>query len=141
MTGEEIVKLVEALSWPLVVLIIFFSSRTLLFNFLSQYGHVELAASAITVTLKRLEVEYNVPKTQIKKLRGLTGHDFWALDAFIKQPDESYKHVNRFSATRKAMAFSFVEMGLLEVVGQGSDRYVRSTQLASDVIEAANKLM
>ncbi len=141
MTGEEIIKLVEALSWPLVVLIIFFFSRTLLISFLSQFSHVEFAASAIKLTLKRLEVEYNVPKTQIKKLQGLTGHDLWALDAFLKQPDDSYKYVSRFSATRKAMVFSFIEMGLLEVVGQGSDRYVRSTQLASDVIEAANKLM
>lgn len=86
-------------------------------------------------------MEYNVPKTQIKKLQGLTGHDLWALDAFVKQPDDSYKYVRNFTATRKAMVFSFVEMGLLEIVGQGADRYVRSTQLASDVIEAANKLM
>ena len=141
MTGEEIVKLVEVLSWPLVVLIIFFFSRTSLISLLSQFGHVEFAASAIKLTLKRLEVEYNVPKTQIKKLQGLTGHDLWALDAFVKQPDDSYKYVSRFTATRKAMVFSFVEMGLLEVVGQDSDRYVRPTQLASDVIEAANKLM
>jgi hypothetical protein len=77
MTGEEFVKLVGVLSWPLVVLIIFFSSRASLISFLSQYGHVEFAASAIKLTLKRLEVEYNVPKTQIKKLQGLTGHDLW----------------------------------------------------------------
>ena len=141
MTGDEVIKLVGVLSWPLVVLIVFFSSRTSLINFLSQYGHVEFAASAIKLTLKRLEVEYNIPKTQIKKLQGLTGHDLWALDAFLKQPDDSFKYVSRFNPTRKAMVFSFVEMGLLEVVGQGSDRYVRSTQLASDVIEAANKLM
>ena len=141
MTGEEIVKLVGVLSWPLVVLIIFFLSRTSLISFLSQYGHVEFAASAIKLTLKRLEVEYNVPKTQIKKLQGLTGHDLWALDAFVKQPDDSFKYVSRFSATRKAMVFSFVEMGLLEVVGKGSERYVRPTQLSADVIEAANKLM
>ncbi|MDP1613334.1 MAG: hypothetical protein Q8M11_19930 [Sulfuritalea sp.] len=141
MTGEEIVKLVGVLSWPCVVLIIFFTSRTSLISFLSQYGHVEFAASAIKLTLKRLEVEYNVPKTQIKKLQGLTGHDLWALDAFVKRPDDSFKYVSRFTPTRKAMVFSFIEMGLLEVVGQGSDRYVQPTQLASDVIEAANKLM
>lgn len=141
MTGEDIVGLVDAVSWPLVVLIVFFTSRKALAGVLSKFGHIEFAASAIKLTLKRLEDEYNVPATQIKKLQGLTGHDLWALDAFLKQPDDSYKYVSRFSPTRKAMAYSLVEMGLLELVGRGSDRHVKPTPLASDVIDAANKLL
>lgn len=141
MTPDEIIRLVDILIWPLVVLIVYFFSRDSIFNLLSKFGHIEVRSSAIKLILKRLEREYSVSSTQIKKLHGLTGHDFWALDAFIKQKDDSYKFINQFSATRKAMVFSFVEMGLLEVLGEGDQKYVKPTQLASDVIDAANKLM
>ena len=141
MTVDEFIRLVEILRWPLVILVVYFCSRESIFKLIEKYGHVEVGSSAVKIILKRLETEYNVSSTQIKKLHGLTGHDFWALDAFIKQPEDSYKYINKFTATRKAMAFSFVEMGLLEIAGEGNQKYVQSTQLAADVIEAANKLM
>ena len=71
MTSEEIIKLAEAISWPLVVIIIFFASRKTFLDSLSQYAHVEFAASAIKVTLKRLEDEYNVPKLKLKSCKVL----------------------------------------------------------------------
>ena len=95
MTVEEFIRLVEVLIWPGVILVLYFCSRESIFNLISKYEHVEIGSSAVKLILKRLETEYNVSSTQIKKLHGLTGHDFWALDAFIKQPDDSYKYINQ----------------------------------------------
>ena len=141
MTTEEIIKLVELLRWPAVILILFFWSRKSIFNFISQYGHVEIESSVAKVILKKLEVDSNISSTQVKKLQGLTGHDLWALDAFIKQQNDSFKYIDKFSATRKAMVYSFVEMGLLEIVGEGKERYVQPTKLAADIVEVANGLL
>ena len=141
MTFEEFIKLVDLLKWPLVFLIVCFWSRKSIFNFISQYEHVEFESNVARVILKKLKTDNNVSNTQVKRLRGLTGHDLWALDAFIKQPNETYKQIDQFSATRKAMVFSFVEMGLLEIAVDEVGRYVKPTQLTEDVIEAANNLL
>ncbi|GBE08071.1 hypothetical protein BMS3Abin11_01188 [bacterium BMS3Abin11] len=138
---EEIIKLIDVLKWPIVVLILFFFSRKSILKFISQYGHVEINSNVANVLLKKLEVENNISSTQIKKLRGLTGHDLWALDAFIKQKNDSFKYIENFSATRKAMVYSFIEMGLLEVVGKGKGRYVEPTELSADIVKAANDLL
>ena len=137
----EFIKLIEILRWPLVILVVYFYSRESIFNFISRFGHVEINSSVAKIILKKLEVEQNLSSTQIKKLRGLTGHDLWALNAFINPQDDSYKYVNRFNPTRKAIVFSFLEMGLLEISGEKEDRIVRPTKLASEVIDAANKLL
>ena len=141
MSVDEFTKLVEILRWPIVILAIFFSSRELIFGFISRFGHVEMSSSFAKIVLKNLEAGNKVSSTQVKKLRGLTGHDLWALDAFIKQTDDNYKYVTKFSPTRKAMVFSFVEMGLLEISGRGENRIVKPTNLASEVIEIANGLL
>ena len=142
MSAEQWLHLADIFAWPIVVLVCFLLSRKALIDFLSKFGHVEISSSAIKVTLKTLEQEYNVPKTQIRKLEGLTGHDLWALDSFIKSAqDDSFTLVDRLSPTRKAMAYSFIEMGLLEIVGTGPDRRLQPTKLAADVREAAGKLL
>ena len=54
---------------------------------------------------------------------------------------DDYKYVRLLSPARKAMVFSFIEMGLLEAVGEGQNRHIIPTKLAFDVFEAADKLM
>ena len=127
--------------WPLVVLIFLLASGNRIWDFISKYGHVELTAKPMKLILNRLEKEYDVSNTQIKKLQGLTGHDLWVLAAFIKQPDDSFKYIKKFNPQRKAIIYSFNEMGLVEILGEGDNRYVKPTKLASEVIEAANKLL
>lgn len=141
MTIAEILKLVELLRWPTVILVIFFFAKESIFNLISKYRHVEVGSSTVKLILKNLEKDSTISSTQIKKLKGLTGHDFWALDAFMKQTDDKFKYVSQFNPTKKAMVHSFVEMGLLEFVGEGDQKQVKPTQLASDIILAANKLM
>lgn len=135
-----VAHLVEA-RWAIIALVFLLVTRNRLWDFLANYSHVELTSKPIKLTLKRLEQEYNVPKTQIRKLNGLTGHDLWALEAFVSQPSNSFRFVNQFNPQRKAIVFAFVEMGLLEIFGEGDERYVEPTKLASDVIDAASKLL
>ncbi|MCH8622751.1 hypothetical protein [Undibacterium sp. TS12] len=138
---NDIIKLIEILRWPVVLLIIYFCSKESIFSFISKYRHVEINSSVAKIILKRLEVEQGISSTQIKKLRGLTGHDLWALNSFIMAQDPSYKYVHKFNPARKAMVFSFVEMGLLEISGEGENRRVKETSLATEVLNAANNLM
>ena len=137
----SLAELIVELAWPLVVLILLLVFGGRILKLIADFSHVEVVSEPIKITLRRLEQEYDVPKTQIRKLYGLTGHDLWALEAFLMQPDETYKYVKHFNAQRKAMVHSFLEMGLLEMVGEGGARYVRPTKLAQDVVEAANKLL
>lgn len=139
--GVSILEVVKVLAWPSVALVLLLVFGGRLIKLITEFSHVEVKSKAIRITLKRLEREYSVPKIQIKKLHGLSGHDLWALEAFLKQPDDSYKYIKRFNAQRRAIVHSFIEMGLLEVVGEGEARYVQPTKLAHDVIDAANKLL
>lgn len=140
-TEEFVLKLVSLLVWPSVVLILLLVFGARLIQLIKDFSHFELKSKAIRITLKRLEREYGVPKTQIAKLRGLSGHDLWALEAFVKAPNETYKYLKHFNAQRRAIVHSFLEMGLLKVVGKGDDRKVEPTKLADQVIEAANRLL
>ncbi|MBM9605937.1 hypothetical protein [Desulfopila inferna] len=141
MSAAELVKLVEVLIWPLVILVLFFSARKQLFEFIFQCSEVEVNSNFAKVIIKNLKEEHKVSSTQIKNLRGLTGHDLWALQAFMEQSNDQYKYVKQFNPQKKAMVFSFVEMGLLEIVGTGENRSVQPTELASEVIEAASDLL
>jgi len=58
--------------WPLVALIFLLASGNRIWDLIAKYGHVELTTDPMKLTLKRLESEYEVPKTQIKKLRGFS---------------------------------------------------------------------
>ena len=140
-TDISVSELIKVLAWPSVVLITLLVFGGRLIKLITNFSHVEVKSKAIRITLKRLEREYSVPKIQIRKLHGLSGHDLWALEAFLKQPNDSYKYVKYFNAQRRAIVHSFLEMGLLEIVGEGEARYVRPTKLAHDVIDAANKLL
>ena len=134
-------EFIVEIRWPLVILIFLLVSGNRIWDFIAKYSHVEISSKAITIILKKLESEYDVPKTQIKKLKGLTGHDLWALEAFILQPDDSFKYIKNFSPQRKAIIYSFNEMGLVEILGEGNNRYVKPTNLASEVMAAANTLL
>jgi len=133
-------ELIVELRWPLVILIFLLVSKNKIWELIPKYGHVELATDPIKLTLKRLEMEYDVSKIQIKKLHGLSGHDLWALESFIQQPDDTYKYIEHFSPQRKAIVFSFNEMGLVKILEDNGRKYVQPTTLASDVIDAAGKL-
>lgn len=142
MTTEiSIPELVNLLAWPSVVLITLLVFGGRLIKLVTSFSHVEVTSKAINVTLKRLEREYSVPKIQIEKLNGLSGHDLWALEAFVKPPNDTFRYVKHFNAQRRAIVHSFLEMGLLEIVGEREARYVRPTKLANDLIDAANKLL
>jgi len=140
-TEKFILDLATVLAWPSVVLITVLVFGGRLIKLITDFSHVEVKSKAIQITLKRLAQEYNVPKTQIQKLSGLSGHDLWALEAFVKPPNDTYKYVKYFNAQRRAIVHSFLEMGLLEMVGEGDTKYVQPTKLAHDVIDAANRLL
>ena len=141
MIEKFILDLVSVLVWPSVVLILLLVFGGRLIQLINDFSHFEVKSKAIRITLKRLEREYGVPKTQIAKLRGLSGHDLWALEAFMKPPSDSFKYLKHFNAQRSAIVHSFLEMGLLKIVGKGDARYVQPTKLADQVIEVANQLL
>ena len=137
----DILTFITEIKWALVVLIILLVSGNKILDLIASYANVEFTAKPIKLTLKRLEEDYGVSKVQVKKLRGLTGHDLWALQAFLAPPDDSFKFVDKFTPQRKAIIFSFNEMGLVEILEQDGRKYVKPTKLAREVLDAANKLL
>lgn len=85
--------------------------------------------------LPRLEAKTFLSKIQRKEVLGLTAHDIWALESFVKDPKKTV--VANLPTASKVAAKSFSEMGILEI----SEGKIVITKLGKELLETAEKIL
>jgi len=87
-----VVELIRILSWPFVVLLLFFLFRDRLTEMISRIMKVTFTSKGIELVLDELGRTHQLSLTQKKKLSSLAGDEIWNLSDIAKTKDGELIH-------------------------------------------------
>jgi len=134
-----VVELIRILSWPFVVLLLFFLFRDRLTEMISRIMKVTFTSKGIELVLDELGRTHQLSLTQKKKLSSLAGDEIWNLSDIAKTKDGELIH--NMNPAKKVVVKSLNDKGLIMILQKGSQRRVEITPLGQELLTIANKII
>jgi hypothetical protein len=136
---EIIPQVLNAIAWPIVVLIIALCFRKIIKDIFSRVQKVVANSKGIELILDQLEKERKLPFGAREELSGLTSHDIWALDEFARNKITTI--ISDMNLAQKVAARSLMDVNLLVINNIESKQQVEITQLGRQILAIANTLL
>ena len=136
---QHIAQILDAIAWPLVVLIVLLTLHSPIKHALDRLLQVRASSKGIELVLDKLDKEGKLPFGARKELSGLSYHDIWALHSFANA--SSPVRVKEMKTPQRVAARTLSEAGLLSIEGYDENRTVTITSLGKDILSAADKLL
>jgi len=112
-----VVELIRILSWPFVVLLLFFLFRDRLTEMISRIMKVTFTSKGIELVLDELGRTHQLSLTQKKKLSSLAGDEIWNLSDIAKTKDGELIH--NMNPAKKVVVKSLNDKGLIMILQKG----------------------
>lgn len=136
---EIIPQILNAIAWPIVVLVIALSFRQIVKDIFKRVQKVVANSKGVELILDQLEKQGQLSFGSRSELSGLTSHDIWALEDFSRNKITTI--VSKMSLAQKVAARSLMDVNLLEIINADSEKQVKITQLGSQILEVAKTLL
>lgn len=136
---EIIPQILNAIAWPIVVLVIALCFRQIIKDVFKRVQKVIANSKGVELILDQLEKQGQLPFGSRSELSGLTSHDIWALDEFAR--NKITTTVSKMNLAQKVAARSLMDVNLLEIINTDSEKQVRITKLGSQILEVAKTLL
>src|SRR3972149_6343131 len=115
-------QVLNAIAWPIVVLIVICIFRRPISDVFSRILKVRASSKGIELVLEKLEKEGQLPVGARAELAGLSGNDVWALDDLAN--NRIATRISEMKPAQRVIARTLVDSGLLMVSGEGPNRQV-----------------
>jgi hypothetical protein len=127
-----------AVSWPIAVIVLAILFRRAIRDLIRRTRTIKATSAGVELVLNELEKEGPLPMSSRAELSGLSSHDIWALDSFAK--GEVTTKVDQMRPAQRVAARTLVDVKLLTLVGENSNKEVTVSPLGRRVLEAAGSL-
>ena len=132
-------QVLNAIAWPIVVLIVICIFRRPISDVFSRILKVRASSKGIELVLEKLEKEGQLPVGARAELAGLSGNDVWALDDLAN--NRIATRISEMKPAQRVIARTLVDSGLLMVSGEGPNRQVVVTPLGRQILQVASTLL